>query len=338
MKSLFALPLLLLSFVALAMTPEACESFRAFERRAEGGDVEAQYSLSGILERGYDSIAPDSARALSLLRRSAEAGFGPSMNYLGYLFQKGYATPSDTLLRSNPDSVVYWLSRAAKSGEPRAAHNLAFLLLSDNPYRSEATDTLSPLSLLRQAADAGLPQSLTLLADLTARGYDAAPDTLRAVELYEKAIKAGFHDAEVRLLNMMGPRWRLYDSRASLSEALRYISLGANTIAVELLLQVGPADPETARAYALLGNAYSRGQGAPYDHRRANEYFARAAILGDPAASFILAETLEIFPDALGDLLPDLPESLTPASLRDVAARAGIRSAEEAAKYLVSPF
>lgn len=335
MKSLYALPLLLFSVVALAMTPEARQSFLSFERRAEGGDAEAQYRLSGILERGYDSIAPDSARALSLLRRSAGAGYAPAMNYLGFLFQNGYVTPSDTLLHADADSVVYWLSHAADAGEPRAAHNLAFLLLSDNPPVS--ADTLSPLCLLNRAVEAGLPQSLTLLADVTAKGRFEAPDTARAVKLYEKAIAAGFHDAEIRLLNMMGPCWRLYDSRASLSEALRYISLGANTIAVQLLLQVGPADPETARAYALLGNAYSLGRGAPYDHRRANEYFARAAILGDPAASFILAETLEIFPDALTDLLPELPESLSPESLRAVAARAGIHTAEQASRSLVSP-
>ena len=86
----------------------------------------------------------------------------------------------------------------------------------------------------------------------------------------------------------------------------------------------------------MLGHAYARGRGVPYDHRLANEYFARAAILGNPAAMFILAETLEIFPDALDDLLPDLPDTFSPDELRRVAARARIRTAEDASRAIIA--
>lgn len=323
-----SLTLLFLSFViagVLAMTPEARKSFESFERKAEAGDPEALYRLSAILEKGYDSIPADTMRAVALLRRSASAGYAPALNYLGYLFEKG------KMLEANPDSARYYVRMAADKGDNMAAHNYAFLFL--NYKNTPECDSLA-LAYLTRASEAGLPQSRTLLADLYAEGKLVPKDTAKAQTLYEDAIAKGFHDAELRLLNMMGPKWQELDSQEALSEAIRYWQMGAPTIAVELLHLIGPLEPETARAYALLGHAYSRGQGAPYDHRRANEYFARAAILGNPSARFILSETLEIFPDALQDLLPDLPESMTPESLRNSAANAGITTAEQAVASL----
>lgn len=310
---------------ALAMSPEARQSFEAFERRAEEGDAEAQYRLSALLETGFDSIPADTVRSLSLLRRSADAGYAPALNYMGFLFQKGGILPAD------PDSARYYIRKAADRGDNLAAHNFAYLLLNED---DDASNDSLAVEYLRKAAQAGMPQSQTLLADLYAGGKVLAADRNAAIRLYEDAIARGFHDAELRLLNMMGPEWQKLNAAEALSEAKRYWIMGAPTIAVELLHQIGPYEPETAQAYALLGHAYSRGQGAPYDHRRANEYFARAAIMGNPSAQFILSETLEIFPDALQDLLPDLPDSMTPESLRQSAAKAGILSPEQASAAL----
>lgn len=319
----------------MGMTPEARKSFEAFEQRAESGDPEALYRLSAILEKGYDSIPADTARSLALLRRAAAAGYPKALNYLGYLFQNGQ------IVGENADSARFYIRRAADAGDLTAAHNYAYLLLNHETGRSN--DTVA-LRYLRLAADAGLPQSQTMLADVLSGSAEfispeiVDPDTVKAVKLYESAISKGFHDAELRLLNLMGPSWQSLDPQEALSEAVRYWNMGAPTIAVELLRTIGPSEPQTAHAYALLGHAFSRGQGAVYDHRKANEYFARAAILGNPSAQFILAETLEIFPDALKELLPDMPDSMTPESLRQSAAKAGITTASEATQALLTIF
>lgn len=330
MKQFILILFLGICVLAKSMTPEARRSFEAFEQKALDGDAEALYRLSAILEKGYDSIPADTVRSLLLLRRSADAGYAPALNYLGYLYQNG------EILKQNADSALYFIRRAADAGDARAAHNYAFLILNPENEADLTADSLA-LKYLEIAADAGLPQSQTLLADLYAEGRLLPADTVKAVELYEKAIDKGFHDAELRLLNLKGPQWQNLESGDALDKAIYYWNLGAPTIAVELLHLIGPMESETARAYALLGHAYSRGQGAPYDHHKANEYFARAAILGNPSAQFILAETLEIFPDALNDLMPDLPESLSPEILRQSAAKAGIHTAQQATQYLLTP-
>ena len=423
MKSLLYTLLLLMGLTSAAMSPEARRSFLAFEQRAENGDPEAQYRLSAILEKGFDTIPADTLRSLSLLRRAANAGYAPAMNYLGYLYQTGFplpeqpceggsplpsgqspsvvapceggspltpgqspsvvalcegGSPKSLLIPQNPDSAQYWLHRAATAGDPKAAHNLAYLLLnppalstpSTSPSVAPSTSSPSagtpafssgerakPDSLaiiyLTQAAEAGLPQSQTLLADLCVQGRGLAPDTLRAIALYERAIAAGFPDAELRLLNTIGPRITNLPPEEALSEALRYWNMGAPAIATTILLPLtettttvtniesSAESPTLARIYALLGHAYSRGRGVPYDHHTANEYFARAALLGNPSARFILAETLEIFPDALTTLLPDLTpqqtETLTPDHLRAQSALAGRTTAEPATAALTAP-
>ncbi len=395
MKSLLYTLLLLMALTSAAMSPEARRSFLAFEQRAENGDPEAQYRLSAILEKGFDTIPADTLRSLSLLRRAANAGYAPAMNYLGYLYQTGFplpklsegesplspgqspsaveqsegespcspgqspsvvepcegGSPKSLLIPQNPDSAQYWLHRAATAGDPKAAHNLAYLLL--NPPAFSSGERAKPDSLaviyLTQAAEAGLPQSQTLLADLCVQGRGVAPDTIRAIHLYESAIAAGFPDAELRLLNTIGPRITHFPPEEALSEALRYWNMGAPAIATTILLPLTEAStsftttetPTLARIYALLGHAYSRGRGVPYDHHKANEYFARAALLGNPSARFILAETLEIFPDALTTLLPDLTpqqtETLTPDHLRAKAVLAGITTAEAATAAITAP-
>ena len=332
-----AVAALFVSVMAVAMTPEARRSFEAFERRAESGDAEAQFRLAAILEKGYDTIPADTARSLRLLRSSATRGYAPAQNYLGFLYSRG------ELLAANRDSAMYWIRRAADGGDAKAAHNLAYMILegdvSDRLDGSDGSDRAIALAYLERAAEAGLPQSLTMLAEIYEQGRLVEADTLRAVALYEQAIGKGFGDAQVRLLNLMGPEWKYLSSEQSLAEALRYWAMGAYTIATELAAQVGPADVQTARAYALLGHAYSRGMGVPYDHRRANEYFARAALMGNAAARFIIAETLEIFPDALTYLFPShtLPASMTPAALRAAAAAAGITTAEQAVAAITAP-
>lgn len=311
-------------------------------RKAGEGDPEAIYRLSIIYEHGYDSIPADTARSVSLLREAARLGHAPAANYLGFLYSRG------ELLTQNADSARYWIARAAAAGDPKAANNLAYMLLEAG---TPAADSIA-LPYLAQAAEAGLPTAITTLANMYAAGRAVKPDTLRAVSLYDEAISLGFRDAELYLLNLKGPEWVRMNPADRLRTSLHYWRTGSALIGAELLAGLpapdaiigafrekgeeglrSPAEGLTAeeagRAYALLGHAYSHGAGVPYDHALANKYFIAASLLGDPAASFILAETLEIFPDVFAEMTPD--------GLREYAASRGVTDARSARDALTAP-
>lgn len=331
-----------------AATPEGRRAFRQFEQRAENGDAEAQYRLATVLETGWDSVPADSVRALDLMRRSARNGFAPAMNYLGYLYGKGYKVGNRDLVPVDRDSSVMWLRRSADAGDPRAVSNLAYLLLNDStigltPAERVHNDSIAYV-YLQKGATAQIPTAFSMLGDMYRDGRWVKRDTLKAAANYEAALERGLGDAEARLIALMGHRWQRLPQDSAFHLGLRYYTGYASGAGV-LLLEHAAEIPDTigigARAMALLGDAYSRGVGVKYNHDKSLEYFARAALAGNPSAMYILAETLEVFPDALQDFPAAFPDREAvidrlsdPARLRAEAARCGIRTSTDAHRAL----
>ena len=331
-----------------AATPEGRRAFRQFEQRAENGDAEAQYRLATILETGWDSVPADSVRALDLMQRSARNGFPPAMNYLGYLYGKGYKVGDRKLIPVDRDSSVMWLRRSADAGDPRAVSNLAYLLLNDStigltPAERVHNDSIAYV-YLQKGATAQIPTAFSMLGDMYRDGRWVKRDTLKAAANYEAALERGLGDAEARLIALMGHRWQRLPQDSAFNLGLRYYTGYAPGAGV-LLLESAAEIPDTigicARAMALLGDAYSRGVGVKYSHDKSLEYFARAALAGNPSAMYILAETLEVFPDALQDFPAAFPDREAvidrlsdPARLRAEAARCGIRTSTDAHRAL----
>ncbi|MDE7414142.1 MAG: sel1 repeat family protein [Muribaculaceae bacterium] len=294
------------------------------EKKATEGDVVAMYHLSTLYEHGFDSIPADTLRSLHLLRRSAEGGYAPAQNYLGFRYAL-----------SDKDSAIYWLSRAAEGGEMKAVSNLAFLLLRPDSLLSESQkeeNERKAADLLKKAASGGLPQGAAMLADLYREGRGVEKDTLQATVLYLEAISGGLRDVEPELLVMNHDRYLTLDPEQALSEGLRAARAGAHTVA--FMLYNRAAEGDIPKAFALLGDAYSSAKGSDYNHENSLKNYLRAAQLGDPSAQFILAELLEIFPDAIRGLgeAGDIPS--TPDYWYERAAESGITTAQEAIAHL----
>lgn len=317
-------------WLAWSATPEARRAFRMFENRALQGDAEAQYRLATILEKGWDSIPADSARALQLMRMSAQAGFPPAMNYMGYLYGTGYRVAGRELLAANADSARHWLEISARCDDPRAMSNLAYLLLNADTTgkkRDEIDrDRAQAIRYLQRASDMGAPTAMSMLGDLYRDGRGVECDTAHAAMLYDKAMAAGLEDAEPRLITMMAGKWRQLSKQRQLESGLKYYTTyapAAGTVLLEMAAELPPV-PATAgdstlralsdsaiirstadgvecsaRALTLLGEAAGRGLGLHYDHDRSVEYYVRGALAGNPSAMFTLAEMLEMFPDAV---------------------------------------
>ena len=285
--------IMLVALIGQAMNPEARRSFRALTERAEGGDAEAQYRLAGVYRTGYDSIPADTARWVSLLRLSAGQDYAPAQNMLGYLYAGG------TGVKADRDSAYMWIKRAADSGDATAASNIGYMLLEEAGGKQREA-----AGYLQQAAEGGVPQAMSLLADLYRDGRGVERDTVKAQELYTRAYAAGLADAELRLMNMMMPRWLRELTPAEQVQTGKEYYLAERPmriVGVELMehgVAATPAGKERGEAYRLLGDAYSTGRGALYNHDKGMEYYRRAAADGDEKAARIIEELLQIFPDS----------------------------------------
>lgn len=256
---------------------------------------------------------------------------------LGYRLYFG-----DSTLDPQPTRARLLIAEASHLGDPRADNNLAYILLNGD---SAVRDPQRAFTLFRRAADAGLPTAMAQLADLYRTGTATEPDSATASSLYLKAAARGLRDAETKLIAMNRPAWTLTRPDSLLSLARTYYPRIAPTAAVEMLriaaqcpdsLTAPDGVPVCATAYAILGDATARGIGKPYDYTESLRLFFIAATLGDPSAQFIIAETLEITPDALIPVAGNTDDDRTNARYwYDQAAKFNIDNAQKAYKRLL---
>lgn len=337
--------LMLFSLFVIAMTfgethpEERRTALNKLIERAESGDAKALYDLAFLYDTGYDTIPVDSAKSTLLYRLSAEKGYAPARNYLGFRYFNGEYVKQDI------DSGLYWIAKAAADGDVKGAANLGYLLAWSDKVK---TDYPQAVYWLSKAADAGLPTAQSLLADLLKEGKGTETDTVRAVSLYRKAIKGGLHDAELKLLSMMETAWNKLSSDSTLNLGRELYNEGAFMAAVTLFEQAASQNNPTA--FALLGDAYSKGLGVDYDHSKSLQLYLEAALLGNPSAQFVIGELLDIFPDALNNdnaleiILSFMPEEEVPEDIfsaeywYESARIGGVTDADSASRLLLSGY
>lgn len=259
---------------------------RQLAERARSGDAKSLCDLAILHDMGYDSIPVDSARSTALYRLSAEKGYAPAQNYLGFRYFKGEG------VTQNVDSALYWITEAAENGDAKAANNLGFLFSQGEKIPVDYPKAIHWLSV---AADAGVPTGQSLLADLYREGKGVKPDTLHAVSLYTKAIAGGLQDAEKKLLAMVGESWLTLPLDTLMKTATYYYNHRAPVIGVTLLTKA--AEEGDAEAMAMLGDAYAQARGVDYSYEKSLEWYRKAAKAGNPRARKIISELREFFPD-----------------------------------------
>lgn len=90
------------------------EAMRLYRPLAEKGDVEAQYYLGRMYEKG-EGVSKDEEQLAKWYRRSAEGGYAKAQYKVAVAHAFGLAgTP-----RSD-DEAIKWLRRSAEGGYPRA--------------------------------------------------------------------------------------------------------------------------------------------------------------------------------------------------------------------------
>lgn len=258
------------------------------------------------------------------IRQKAEEGDSEAMNYLGYLLISG-----EEGVEKDVAEGLEWLARAAKAGDVKAASNLGWLYL-----QGEVVDRNPELAAkwLDQAAEAGLPVAQSILGDLYLEGTGVRQDSLAADSLYREAFEGGLRDAGFKLYNLNADKYASLSPEEKVKTGIYYYLSSVPSEGVKLFYMA--AEEGDARAMALLGDAYTRATGVPYDHALSLKYYVEAARAGNPSAMFVIGELLDIFPDALkgNEDWEDLPND--PFFWYEKAAEEGVTDAVIASDFL----
>jgi hypothetical protein len=96
------------------------ETFETFRRRAEGGEVEAQYRLGVLYASGFGTDR-DGQQALAWLHRAAEQNHVAAQLRLGLMLARGAGVTPDAA------QALAWLRKAAEQDDAAAQFNLGLM-------------------------------------------------------------------------------------------------------------------------------------------------------------------------------------------------------------------
>lgn len=149
------------------------------------GDATAVYELATRSAEGR-GLDQDSALAVHLFERAAQAGLVPAQERLAMAYEKGFGVTRDMKLAAT------WYERAALGGNTRAMHNLATLLAAGIGGKP---DYVAALPWYVEAAEAGLKDSQFNLAVMYTRGAGTRQDLTKAYRWFALAANQGDADA-----------------------------------------------------------------------------------------------------------------------------------------------
>ena len=316
MRNLLYIIVISLATLACFATGES-EAISRLRLLAREGDAEAMYRLSYLLETGKGGVPVDSLRADSLLRASAEKGYAPACNLLGYRYYD-----------LAPDTMLMWITRAATAPQPdpKAFNNLGYLLSTGSGGVKK--DMKKALYWYGRGAEAGVPAAMASLAGLLLDGREVPADSLLALSLLRGAAAKGFRPAAERLYLIVSHNLDSLSADDALEQGLDYYNERIFPVSAPFFMRAAKAD--NPYALALLAQSYAEGLGVPYDYGHAMHLFWHAAILGDPSAAYIVGETLQQFPDAFLEETMSDPLARTPEEWLRQAASLGVTDAHRA--------
>ena len=245
---------------------------------------------------------------------------------LAKLYDIGYDTiPVDSV----KSTALYLLS--ATNGYAPAMNFIGFRYYKGEYIRQ---DIDSALYWIQSAADKGDITAAANLGYLLTEGDNIPHNKEKAVKWLTVASEAGVKEAQRKLVELMRPKWELLTNDSILALGIKYYTGRAPIMGTELLAIA--ADKNIPKAQALLGDAYSKGLGVPYDHQKSIEYFYEAAIGGNPSSQYIIAELLEFFPDIFDNRNEGNKDAISPEFWYSKAAEGGVSDSETAYKFLLS--
>lgn len=317
---------LLSFFISASGNVRRDDMARQLQEAVDSGNPAACFHLARMLESSdtlTDSLA---ARALQLYTQAADSAYPPALNYLGFIRFNGLLGTT-----ADPDTALQLIEKAAMLGDNSAAANLGWLLTQNGT--AVRHDPEKALYWLSRAAESGSPIPLEAMADI----YLQRGDTVQALSSLEEATLRGGVNAAGRLLKLDAQRFDAMPTDSLMKEALRYYRSGAPAMGLLLMerdvLRDDAPQSDIALSKAIRAQLMSLGLVLPYDYEGSLRLFHEAAGMGDPSAQYIVAETLDLTPDAFA--ATDSTMQRTADEWRRAAAAQGITDSRSALRRLL---
>jgi TPR repeat protein len=156
-------------------------------KKAEAGDVETQYELGTVYEKG-EGAKVNLAEAAKWYTKAAEQGHAQAQFSLGSCYEEGKGVRKDIA------KAVELYKKSAEQGNAQAQCNLGFCY--DMGVGVEK-NIAKAVELYRKSAEQGVALAQYYLGVCYAKGEGIGKDLAKAVEWYRKAAEQG--DAEAQL-------------------------------------------------------------------------------------------------------------------------------------------
>lgn len=203
------------------------------------------------------------AKAAAGLKRWAEAGDPMAASLLAGLYADGNG------VEKNAEEAERWHKRAVEKECAVATRNFSAWLTSNNCAQEG-------IEMLRRAAAANLAYAWEVWGSIYQEGDGVVKNEAEAVACWERAFELGRHSAAGFLVFF-------YESKQDLQNMYLWSRKAADT--------------GCSKGFILLGICYWLGRGVEKDIEKAEEYFEKAAELGDPYGLLGLGEQAQITGD-----------------------------------------
>lgn len=178
------------------------------QRRAESGDVNAQWELAK-LHRDGTGMPKDEAEALAWAHRAADGGHAEAMDFVGSAFLRG------SLIQRQPVIALAYF-KAAAGRFPQAAFNLGQCYFG---AQGTEQDVPKALELWKKAAEGGHGRAAACAAMAYLSGEGIAPDPALARRLAERAAELEDPSGLVLLGELLFREGKLEEAKSHWSKA-----------------------------------------------------------------------------------------------------------------------
>jgi hypothetical protein len=308
---IFILVFMLFSFVANGFAEENLEKVVSdsstqndlieLQKKAESGDIEAQYKLGQKYYRGL-GVNVDNHQAFYWFTKAAEQNHIEAQHYLGAMYYSGCGTPQDyqkafkwykkaaeqgsigsqfTLglmyaegkgTRQDSHKARMWFTKAGEQGDAELQYVIGFYFFYGT-YTSLPRDYKQAFKWFEKSAERGYARAQYMLGVMYGCGLEIDKDWNKAFYWFTKAAVQGDADAQSSLGGMYYGEWDIpCDIPQDYHQAFKWHKKAA----------------EQGNLYSQywLGVMYWRGRGVPQDYREALKWSEKAAERGYRPAQY----------------------------------------------------